>query len=338
MTVMPADAPRSEDGQWWWDGVQWQPVAQPAAAEAGAASAGQAGPAAATPAEQAAQGGATQDASGTAGQLSDDGQWRWDGTAWQPVQADATGAAAGATATQDGPTVSIGLPTVESRTAHDGTPAVIVHYSVTNVGTTPIEASRLEIGYYAIAEGSSAEAAAYVLAGGVPAIAPGEEHRGDCPVQLDPGSWDILVGIKDTTTGVDLGVSERVTAHVAGHVATAPTFDDAQAYTLSVTITRLEHVQGALFRIHYDLASDRDVPAGLNVSGKLTGAEAKSAQLYDLTTGLTAGQPRPHYLTLEADAPSHVTASITVDPGGPSEKSDSVEVDIAADGTPTMSR
>jgi hypothetical protein len=26
MTTIPADAPRSEDGQWWWDGAQWQPV------------------------------------------------------------------------------------------------------------------------------------------------------------------------------------------------------------------------------------------------------------------------------------------------------------------------
>jgi hypothetical protein len=27
MTVVPQDAPRSEDGQWWWDGSTWQPVA-----------------------------------------------------------------------------------------------------------------------------------------------------------------------------------------------------------------------------------------------------------------------------------------------------------------------
>ena len=26
MTTIPADAPRSEDGQLWWDGAQWQPV------------------------------------------------------------------------------------------------------------------------------------------------------------------------------------------------------------------------------------------------------------------------------------------------------------------------
>ena len=27
MSVAPQDAPRSEDGQWWWDGSAWQPVA-----------------------------------------------------------------------------------------------------------------------------------------------------------------------------------------------------------------------------------------------------------------------------------------------------------------------
>jgi hypothetical protein len=26
VTQIPADAPRSEDGQWWWDGATWQPV------------------------------------------------------------------------------------------------------------------------------------------------------------------------------------------------------------------------------------------------------------------------------------------------------------------------
>lgn len=27
MSDIPADAPRSDDGQWWWDGTQWQAVA-----------------------------------------------------------------------------------------------------------------------------------------------------------------------------------------------------------------------------------------------------------------------------------------------------------------------
>lgn len=28
MTHMPPDAQRSDDGNWWWDGTQWQPVLQ----------------------------------------------------------------------------------------------------------------------------------------------------------------------------------------------------------------------------------------------------------------------------------------------------------------------
>src|SRR5579863_7162988 len=58
MSQMPADAPRSEDGQWWWDGTQWQPVTQDAGAGAGTGNA------------NAGQGGADQTTSGTVGQLS----------------------------------------------------------------------------------------------------------------------------------------------------------------------------------------------------------------------------------------------------------------------------
>jgi hypothetical protein len=60
MAEQPADAPLSEDGQWWWDGADWQPV--------------EAGP-------QASYDPGTTEAD----QLSDDGQWRWDGTQWQPA-------------------------------------------------------------------------------------------------------------------------------------------------------------------------------------------------------------------------------------------------------------
>ncbi len=55
MTV-PDGAQLSEDGKYWWDGADWQPVPE-------------GGDAAATP----------------EGQLSDDGQWKWDGSQWQPV-------------------------------------------------------------------------------------------------------------------------------------------------------------------------------------------------------------------------------------------------------------
>lgn len=280
MTAIPVDAPRSEDGQWWWDGTQWQPV---------------------------------------------------QGTAAAP-------SASGAAATPDSEIkATFGIPRAEVHATTDGTPAAIVSYELTNEGTIPIEVGRLEVGFYVLASGNSAEAAAYVLGDVVDAIAVGEVHHGHWPIQVDPGSWDIWIQATDKTTGQNVATSQSVAAVVAGHVASAPTFDETQAYALTVTITHVEHVQGVLYRVHYDLQCDRDVPAGLNVSGKLIGTLSRTAQLYDLTTGLTAGQPRAHYLTLESD-PGHVTASITVDPGGPSEKADQVELDIAEDGTPTMSR
>ncbi len=39
MSVIPQDAPRSDDGQWWWDGSTWQPVTGAGAAPTGASGA-----------------------------------------------------------------------------------------------------------------------------------------------------------------------------------------------------------------------------------------------------------------------------------------------------------
>jgi hypothetical protein len=323
MTVMPADAPRSEDGQWWWDGAQWQPVTQDAGAGAGA-------PTTANP----AQGAADQTASGAVGQLSDDGQWRWDGTQWQP----ATGASQpGAAATPDaGITVAFTKVTAEAATANDGTTAINVRYILTNSGTAPIESGRLEAGKFVAAEDGSAERNAYIVGSIDEAIAPGEEHLGDVTIQVDPGSWKVLVRVVDNVSGDMLAQSDDVNVHVDGTVAAQTAFDDSKSYALTVTITQVEHVQGPLFRVHYDLQSDRDVPPGLPVTGKIVGQDTRIAQTYDLTTGLSAGQPRAHFLTLESRVPDHVTASITVDSGGASETTASVEVDIAEDATPTI--
>lgn len=63
----------SEDGQWWWDGTDWQPVGgQDATVETGNG----------------------QGADDVAFQLSPDGQWQWDGGQWLPAgggQADRPG-------------------------------------------------------------------------------------------------------------------------------------------------------------------------------------------------------------------------------------------------------
>ncbi|TDV40387.1 hypothetical protein [Actinophytocola oryzae] len=54
MTV-PDGAQLSEDGKYWWDGSDWQPVPEDG-------------------------GGSTE-----VGQLSEDGKWKWDGSQWQPA-------------------------------------------------------------------------------------------------------------------------------------------------------------------------------------------------------------------------------------------------------------
>jgi hypothetical protein len=56
MTTIPEGAQLSEDGNYWWDGAEWQPATGGGGTE-------------------------TQD-----GQLSEDGNYQWDGSEWQPVQ------------------------------------------------------------------------------------------------------------------------------------------------------------------------------------------------------------------------------------------------------------
>lgn len=53
----------SEDGQWWWDGTDWQPV----------------------DGQQPADTAAAADTAQPETQLSPDGQWQWDGSQWLPV-------------------------------------------------------------------------------------------------------------------------------------------------------------------------------------------------------------------------------------------------------------
>ena len=68
MTV-PDGAQLSEDGKYWWDGADWQPVPEDGNDNSNA------------------------DGSTEVGQLSDDGQWKWDGSQWQPADgADGSGA------------------------------------------------------------------------------------------------------------------------------------------------------------------------------------------------------------------------------------------------------
>ena len=64
MTV-PEGAQLSDDGKYWWDGSDWQPVPDGDAQQA------------------------------EVGALSDDGKWQWDGSQWQPADGGGTGTGGG---------------------------------------------------------------------------------------------------------------------------------------------------------------------------------------------------------------------------------------------------
>jgi hypothetical protein len=76
----------SEDGQYWWDenNQQWQPVQ-------GGGGNDPVGPAGASSSTGAGAGSAAGGGGGEVGQLSEDGQYRWDGQQWQPAQGDGAG-------------------------------------------------------------------------------------------------------------------------------------------------------------------------------------------------------------------------------------------------------
>jgi hypothetical protein len=74
MTEASAGVQYSEDGQYWWDGTDWQPV------DTGDAGSG-------------------SDASSESGErvYSEDGQYWWDGTDWQPVDEQSSDGGGGET-------------------------------------------------------------------------------------------------------------------------------------------------------------------------------------------------------------------------------------------------
>lgn len=232
--------------------------------------------------------------------------------------------------------LTIAVPRVEPLTMADGTTGLHVTYKVTNEGTSPIAEGTLIPRVIAASE-HSAEAVASVDGRPFGALGSGQEHDDTVAIQLDPGAWVIFVQVVNAN-GDSLGLSDSATTTIAGQVARQRDFDDKQSYALSVSIGQVEHLSDNFFRVHYVLQnnSERELPAGMRVEGEL-GGEA-STQYYQMTSSLAAHQSHPHYLTLEAQYPNKLTATITVDKEGPSQVRDSVEVDIADDGTPTMSR
>lgn len=73
MPEIPADAPRSEDGAYWWNGSEWKSVAESSSTSF--------------------SGGYSHEIPADAPRSEDGGYW-WDGSAWQPVGGDSSDTAA----------------------------------------------------------------------------------------------------------------------------------------------------------------------------------------------------------------------------------------------------
>jgi len=329
MSVIPQDAPRSEDGQWWWDGAQWQPVS-------GATGGGAAAATEPTAADATSSG---------VGALSDDGQWQWDGAQWQPVQgasqqaagSSASGpAASGAAATSHGAALSITVaePTLDHAQLADGTTGLNVRYTITNTGAAAVEDGMLTPVVQAIST-DSGESNAHFRGNPAGAFAAGEAQYGTMPIQLDPGTWEVIVVVRDRD-GAVIATSPAATTQIAGHQGTIRSFDDSRTYSLTVKIEQVEHLGSGLFRVHYMLenTSDHELPAGMQVHGEF--GSSNSDQWYQLQSAVPARQSHSNYLTMEAKYPSTITAMITVDPSGPSAAADAVLITIAEDGTATI--
>lgn len=98
MADMPADAIKSADGNYWWDGSAWQPVQSQSTA---------------SPSHSAAQ----------VGTLSEDLRYRWDGSAWQPVDQPQYSPAPTASSSASGSGQSHGSQTAGSGGHHQAVPA-----------------------------------------------------------------------------------------------------------------------------------------------------------------------------------------------------------------------
>src|SRR5262245_13607082 len=84
MSQPPVGAQLSDDGNYWWDGSQWQPVSQSGSADPASS--------------QQSQDTGTTDAQGR--QLSPDGNYYWDGSNWQPVSSSTPSGGDGSTSPQ----------------------------------------------------------------------------------------------------------------------------------------------------------------------------------------------------------------------------------------------
>ena len=231
-------------------------------------------------------------------------------------------------------------PQVTQEHTADGTPKIKVVFDVTNTGS-----DRLNDGEVIIAIAASSESASETgaeLTFPLVALEAGASAQHGGPLQVDPGTWYVIVFLQDAATYEVLHSSDMQTVHIAGHATHATQFTDNAAYQVAPQITSIERLSGSTVRVHYNLTNTGSVavPPGLEVVGYIDDEvkHVDSEQDYHLQRGVAVGPTDPHYLTLEGltEPGSSWRATIWIDPGGPSSAASHASVTWGDDGRPSM--
>jgi hypothetical protein len=237
-------------------------------------------------------------------------------------------------------TLSADLPTIIAGSNPAGGLA-LVSLSATNTSGRPIDQG--EIGLWITAHSTMAESAADQIQPWW-GVQPDEQAFIGGQLQLDPGEWQVHVQVIDMATSMPILDFPVQIVHIEGTVSQQTAYDESQPYLISVFIESAE-LFGIECRLHYELtnASPQPIPAGLRVTGTITGElGGYSAEVYHYTEALPPYSPQKRYLTLElvdlaAGGGGNATARILIDPNGPSEISDTVTLTFNGTGPVTVS-
>lgn len=224
----------------------------------------------------------------------------------------------------------------------DAGPIALVTVGVTNLSDEACDEGRLVLSIEAQGGGAESHASAWLPWW---AIDVGATTSVAGQVQLDPGDWQVQVQLIDVYTNFTLKDFGWVPVHIDGPTHSAAAYDDSQPHLMSVFIDGAE-VMGLECRIHYTVtnASDHAVPAGMKVAATLAGAAGgETSQAYHYTEALPPYVPEQRYLTLELtdlqiSGGASATATVVVDPLGPSEVYDEVTLEFNGTGPVTVTR
>jgi hypothetical protein len=251
-------------------------------------------------------------------QRSEDGQWWWDGSQWQPVGGGSDQTAT--TGTQSDVKVKIEDFTALAHT-ENGITMMICQGSVTNHSGRPLEYHEFTLMIGTMPESSQPEKAA-TFEMGIGALRDGETKEFRAPIQVDDGKWSVTADIWSGGKPISGTHTPEIVVDVGSGVAKPYVhLDDSVKLDLGVEITNVTHEGGALYRIHYVVQNNSaPVKPGLVVQGSLKSEQSSmyAQQSYAIPEPLPQGRSRDHYLTLEADAvQGPMVASITLDAIGP---------------------